>query len=425
MVKTLEKTSCDVPSTSLRLAPPQGRRLPVFHRQCANQLVHADCVLVLGEQRFQRVPCSHWEGTGASVPFSWINLEKRCTDNMRLHEIKQREYEQKLIRKYDLKLRAYEYNHRAYEFNLRYHIDDTEPRCSDYLVQRRRVSELKMRRINKMTKQRVSNQKALRSLKVSRQTCCSRSQVLESYVEYCQEAKKVSKPNRKKMRRSQRRQAFHRMRNGKMIKLRMSKEDRRNQKNAQKNLQSHTRRSLSYVLNNMPDKGDKCIVKKHSRNQYKPWRSQKSKFSKRSNVNEIQDKQCWLCDRSIKSSKNNVQCDGCDIWYHVHCMNFSKMKQVLSNKAVTWLCRKCGKSTYSESLLCNLGIPTDDNLYDLTVQETCTDDVVRERSVSGMCRKDSNKDNQRKNNLCMCDVDVIEEKTTPLLETDYWKYLHS
>ncbi|XP_038070914.1 uncharacterized protein LOC119739872 [Patiria miniata] len=280
MVKTLKKTSCDVPSTSLRLAPPQGRRLPVFHRQCANQLVHADCVLVLGEQRFQRVPCSHWEGTGASVPFSWINLEKRCTDNMRKHEIKQREYEQKLNRKYDLKLRAYEYNHRAYEFNLRSHIDDTEPRCSDYLVQRRRVSELKMRRINKMTKQRVSNQKALRSLKVSRQTCCSRSQVLESYVEYCQEAKKVSKPNRKKMRRSQRRQAYHRMRN-------------------------------------------------------------------------------------------------------------------------------------------------DDNMYELTVQETCTDDVVRERSVNGMCRKDSNKDNQRKNNLCMCDVDVIEEKTTPLLETDYSNYLHS
>ncbi|XP_038062948.1 uncharacterized protein LOC119733460 [Patiria miniata] len=68
-----------LPSTPLRLAPPRGRRLPIFG-QCANQPTHTPGVFVLREHGSQRPPCSLYEGTGVSVPFSWsVWHEKRCT----------------------------------------------------------------------------------------------------------------------------------------------------------------------------------------------------------------------------------------------------------------------------------------------------------------------------------------------------------
>ena len=83
---------------------------------------------------------------------------------------------------------------------------------------------------------------------------------------------------------------------------------------------------------------------------------------------EIQ-KSCWLCDHNIEVSERNVQCDYCSIHYHVKCMNFVKMEQILSKKSVTWVCLKCGRSTYSESLLYEFGFPTDVNTFQMAVQE--------------------------------------------------------
>ena len=72
----------------------------------------------------------------------------------------------------------------------------------------RQVKQLKNYRINKLTKVRLGRKRAMRKLKEHKQTCCSRNEVLDRVVEYYQEPRKVSKPNRKKMRRSECKKAY-------------------------------------------------------------------------------------------------------------------------------------------------------------------------------------------------------------------------
>ncbi|XP_038063131.1 uncharacterized protein LOC119733834 [Patiria miniata] len=224
-------------------------------------------------------------------------------------------------------------------------------------------------------------------------------------------------------------------RNGKRIELWMSEDQRQVHDRIQKNMYCRTRRSLEFVIKKMDNMSelqnrkrkhskhasDVTRVNKNVRCSSAPRTVQKGKEmsaqcnkvigkieqsearnSKNSEacekslekLSKIHNKQCWWCDQSIKSFETHVQCDSCDIWYHVKCMNFSKMDQLLTNKAVARMCRKCGRSSFSKSLLYDLGIPTDINTFELTHKE---DEADKDALVDRMDADDSIEDEQMNN----------------------------
>ena len=70
-------------------------------------------------------------------------------------------------------------------------------------------------------------------------------------------------------------------------------------------------------------------------------------------VVDVQDGQitCWMCDKICNCNEHKVQCDKCSIWYHIDCMGFSEyVCEVLSQSRLTWICRKCGMSNYTDCL---------------------------------------------------------------------------
>ncbi|XP_071795571.1 uncharacterized protein [Asterias amurensis] len=243
----------------------------------------------------------------------------------------------------------------------------------------RKVSKLRSLRVNIMNRRRVMNWKAVGVLKARKQTCCSRSQVLECVIEYCHE-KKISKPNTKKMRRNERKKIFQRHKNGKVVEIRMSKEKRQKCEKAQKNIESHTRRSLSYVVNNMQAKTVLQRKKHHRHTSCKKSASEPGKqnrrgriFCKNQNIGDTVrctqknkgSSQCWVCDQKTGPEKRAVECGGCNAVYHVNCMGFSKVRLCFVNKPVSWMCCKCGKCNYTVSLFYDFAIPTDESIFEI------------------------------------------------------------
>lgn len=90
----------------------------------------------------------------------------------------------------------------------------------------------------------------------------------------------------------------------------------------------------------------------------------------------------------IDSREKPIQCNNCGICYHMTCARFFELRQLLANKAVTWVCLKCG-NTYSQCLVHELGIPTDDLICEMIVEESCTDNELSSKSSgSNTCKKD-------------------------------------
>ncbi|XP_071795568.1 uncharacterized protein [Asterias amurensis] len=255
--------------------------------------------------------------------------------------------------------------------------------------QRRKVIKQRKLRLNKLTRNKVSNSKAVSKLKAKNQTCCSRSNVLECEVEYHHE-KKVSKPNRKKVRRNERKKLLQRHKNGKVVEMRMSKEEKTNHKKAQKNIEIHTRRSLSCVLNNMHstslmhtnnrrERKSSCKTNVKSIKPNKRGRPLKAKETISRARNDWKTKEtrlCWMCDHKTGPKEKVVACDSCSILYHVHCMGFSKVQFSIVNKPVSWLCRKCGRCNYTESLMYDFGIPADQNIFEIPVLDGFIEEVA-------------------------------------------------
>ncbi len=251
---------------------------------------------------------------------------------------------------------------------------------------RKRIKKLKL---NMRTRRRASNSKALSKFKARKQTCCSRSNVLECVVEYYHE-KKVSKPNRKKVRRNERKKLLQRRKNGKVVEIRMSKEEKRNREKAQKNIESHTRRSLSCVLSSMHSKtmlhtnnhrerkcSCKTNVKSIKQNQRgKTLKAKESISRARNDWRKKEMRQCWMCDHKTGQMEKVKGCDSCSILYHVYCMGFSKVQFFIVNKPVSWMCRKCGRCNYTESLMYDFGIPADQNIFEIPVLDGNVEEVA-------------------------------------------------
>ena len=60
---------------------------------------------------------------------------------------------------------------------------------------------------------------------------------------------------------------------------------------------------------------------------------------------------CGICSKSVRSDQRAVQCDSCDVWYHVKCMQMNThVYEALANSSCTWECVICGLPNFSSSL---------------------------------------------------------------------------
>ena len=64
---------------------------------------------------------------------------------------------------------------------------------------------------------------------------------------------------------------------------------------------------------------------------------------------------CGICDQSVKSNQRGIQCDYCDTWFHVNCINLNPIiYEALANTSCIWECDQCGFPNFSSSLLSSL-----------------------------------------------------------------------
>ena len=62
-----------------------------------------------------------------------------------------------------------------------------------------------------------------------------------------------------------------------------------------------------------------------------------------------------------------IQCDGCDLWYHKHCLTMSTaVYDALTNTSATWICCNCGLPNFESSLFRNSNIETSNSFASLT-----------------------------------------------------------
>ncbi|XP_038062875.1 uncharacterized protein LOC119733359 isoform X1 [Patiria miniata] len=157
-----------------RLVPPRGRRLSMTAGQCANQLIHSDVIVldaVSSEQMRQRPLCS---GTRASVPVNWVDSEKRCKQSDKQAEnSRDKEYEQSMakqskgikqcLERYMSSMASVPVNSLAGDYEQSVVIPVGHLKNLNRGT-RAKVCELRRRRIHKLTRKRVCNQRAMKWL---------------------------------------------------------------------------------------------------------------------------------------------------------------------------------------------------------------------------------------------------------------------
>ena len=60
---------------------------------------------------------------------------------------------------------------------------------------------------------------------------------------------------------------------------------------------------------------------------------------------------CRVCLKTMRVNQRGVQCDFCDIWYHVKCVQMNtQIYNALANSSCIWECADCGFPNFSSSL---------------------------------------------------------------------------
>ena len=60
---------------------------------------------------------------------------------------------------------------------------------------------------------------------------------------------------------------------------------------------------------------------------------------------------CGICSKTVRSNQRAVQCDSCNAWYHVKCMQMNThVYEALANSSCIWECVVCGLPNFSSSL---------------------------------------------------------------------------
>ncbi|XP_048588419.1 uncharacterized protein LOC125572237 [Nematostella vectensis] len=61
---------------------------------------------------------------------------------------------------------------------------------------------------------------------------------------------------------------------------------------------------------------------------------------------------CGICSKPVRINQRGIQCDFCDIWSHIRCLNMNTIiYDALANSSCVWECCACGMPNFSSSLL--------------------------------------------------------------------------
>ena len=61
---------------------------------------------------------------------------------------------------------------------------------------------------------------------------------------------------------------------------------------------------------------------------------------------------CGICSKPVKRNQAGIQCDQCNLWFHVNskcCVISPEMYGILANSSSTWICPQCGLPNLSDS----------------------------------------------------------------------------
>ena len=61
---------------------------------------------------------------------------------------------------------------------------------------------------------------------------------------------------------------------------------------------------------------------------------------------------CGLCKKPVKCNQPGIQCDSCDSWLHVRCLEMNiDDYETLAISSCTWICPDCDVSNFATTLL--------------------------------------------------------------------------
>lgn len=61
---------------------------------------------------------------------------------------------------------------------------------------------------------------------------------------------------------------------------------------------------------------------------------------------------CGICGKPVKLNQRGIQCDFCEVWSHIRCLNMNSIVyEALANSSCVWECCSCGMPNFSSSLL--------------------------------------------------------------------------
>ena len=73
---------------------------------------------------------------------------------------------------------------------------------------------------------------------------------------------------------------------------------------------------------------------------------------------------CGICSKNVGWNGKNIQCDGCDIWYHAKCANIGPDSfKALEPSHVTWICIRCGLPNLSSQHCIDIEELVDKNYF--------------------------------------------------------------
>ena len=60
---------------------------------------------------------------------------------------------------------------------------------------------------------------------------------------------------------------------------------------------------------------------------------------------------CGSCSKAVRHNQNSIQCDGCNIWYHIGCQGLNlTIHDILAEHSYSWTCLQCGLPNFSSAI---------------------------------------------------------------------------